>query len=53
MTCSIGKDKRHHSVFNPNKPDKIRVVFDYSSEVGGKSINRNLMTRPDLMNKLI
>ena len=42
-----------HCVFNPNKPGKIRVVFDWSAEVGGESINRNLMTGPDLRNKLI
>ena len=42
-----------HGVFNPNKPGKIRVVFDFSIEVGGESINRNLMTEPDLTNQLI
>ena len=43
----------HHGVFNPNKPGKIRVVFDCSAEVGGESINRNLLTGPDLTNQLI
>ena len=43
----------HHGVFNPNKPFKIRVVFHCSAEVGGESINRNLMTGPDLTKQLI
>ena len=43
----------HHGVFNTNKPGKIRVVFDCSAEVGGDSINGNLMTGRDLTNQLI
>ena len=43
----------HHGVFNRNRPGKIRVVFDCSAEVGWESINRNLMTGPDLTNQLI
>ena len=43
----------HHGVFSPNKPGKIRVVFDCSLEVGGESINRNLLAGPDLTNQLI
>ena len=43
----------HHSIFNPNKPDKTRVVFDCSVEVGGELIIRNLMTDPDFTNQLI
>ena len=43
----------HYGVFNSNKPGKIRVVFDSSAKVGGESINRNLMTGPDLTNQLI
>ena len=42
-----------HGVFNLNKPGKIRMVFDCSTEVGGESINRNLMTGPDITNQLI
>ena len=42
-----------HGVFHLNKPGKIRMVFDCSAEVGGESINRNLMTGPDLTNQLI
>ena len=43
----------HHGVFHLNKPSKIRMVFDCSAEVGGQSINGNLMTGPDLTNQLI
>ena len=43
----------HHGVFSPNKPGKIRVVLDCSAEAGVESINRNLMTGPDLTNQLI
>ena len=43
----------HYDVFNFKKLGKIRVVFDYSAEVGGESINRNLMTGHDLTNQLI
>ena len=41
-----------HAVFNPNKPGKFIVVFNCSAEVGGESININLMTGPDLVNQL-
>ena len=43
----------HHGVSNANKPGKIRVVFDCSAEVGEESVNRNLMTGPDLTSQLI
>ena len=33
-------------------PGKIRVVFGCSAEVGGESINRNVMTDPDLTSLL-
>ena len=43
----------HHPVFNPNKPDKLRVVFDAAAEVNGVSLNSTLRTGPDLMNSLV
>ena len=43
----------HHGLSNPNKPGKIRVVFDCSAEVGGESVNRNLVTGPELTSQLI
>ena len=42
----------HHGVYHPTK-NKIRVVFDCSSEVDGNSLNKNLLQGPDLTNQLI
>ena len=43
----------HHGVYHPRKPDKIRVVFDCSPELNGRSINKELLMGPDLTNQLI
>ena len=43
----------HHNVVNPNKPDKLRIVFDCAAEYKGTSLNRNVLQGPDLTNKLI
>ena len=43
----------HHGVYHPAKPNKIRVVFDCSAECAGRSINKKLMTGPDLTNQII
>ncbi|KAI2646032.1 Retrotransposon-derived protein PEG10 [Labeo rohita] len=42
----------HHGVCHPRKPEKIRVVFDYSAKFEGTSLNNHLLTGPDLMNAL-
>ena len=42
----------HHGVNHPQKPDKIRVVFDASAEFDGESLNRHLLLGPDLTNNL-
>ena len=42
----------HHGVIHPTK-NKIRVVFDCSSEVRGESLNKHLLQGPDLTNQLI
>jgi len=43
----------HHGVYHPNKPGKIRVVFDCSSNFKGTSLNENLISGPDLSNQII
>jgi len=42
----------HHSVINPRKPDKTRMVFDCAAEFKGTSLNQVLMQGPDLVNNL-
>ncbi|XP_053395546.1 uncharacterized protein LOC128555836 [Mercenaria mercenaria] len=43
----------HHGVFHPEKPEKIRVVYDCSAEYMGESLNKNLLQGPDLTNALV
>ena len=43
----------HHGVYHPQKPDKIRIVFDCSAQFQGESLNAHLLQGPDLTNKLI
>ena len=43
----------HHGVYHPNKPGKIRVVFDCGSEFQGETLNKNLLSGPDLTNQLV
>ena len=43
----------HHPVFNPQKPGKIRVVFDCSAKHCGTSLNDQLLQGLDLTNSLV
>ena len=48
LTGSITEGKRwyipHHRVYNKNKPNKIRVIFDCSTEYQRTSLNNELMS---------
>ena len=43
----------HHGVYNSKKPDKIRVVFDCSSQYQNHALNDFLLSGPDLTNSII
>ena len=43
----------HHPVFDDKKPGKIRVVFDAAGVCNGTSLNKSLLTGPDLLNNLV
>ena len=43
----------HFGVYHPQKPDKIRVVFDSAAETKGMSLNKLLLSGPDLTNNLL
>ena len=52
-TSNITNYISHHSVVNPNKPGKWRVVFDARALYQNTSLNQNLIKRPDFLNNLI
>ena len=43
----------HHPVLNPNKPDKVRIVFDAAARFQGTSLNSHLLHGPNLANNLV
>ena len=55
MTATPGKMwyLPHHGVCHPNKPGKIRVVFDLSAEYKGICLKKELLPRPDLTNQIM
>lgn len=54
----VGKDTPvwylpHHPVFHPQKPGKVRVVFDCAAKFKDTSLNDQLLQGPDLTNGLV
>ena len=43
----------HHPVLNPNKPGKVRIVYDCAAFSNGTSLNDNLLKGRDFMNSLM
>ena len=43
----------HHGVYHPSKPGKIWIVFDCSAEYDGVSVNKRLLSGPDLTNQIV
>ena len=43
----------HFVVYHPQKPNKIHVIFDSVAEVNGISLNKLLLSGPDLTNSLL
>ena len=43
----------HHGVYHPHKPDKIWVLFDCSSEFQERSLNKELLSAPDLTKQIV
>ena len=43
----------HHCIINPNKPGKLRFVYDCAAEYENTTLNKEVLQGPDLTNKLI
>lgn len=53
LTSGMTRYIPQHGVYHPNKPRKIRAVFDCIVKFQGKPINRELLSRPDLKGQMI
>ena len=42
-----------HGIYCPNERDKIRVVYDSSSDFQGRSVNKQLLSGKDLINQIV
>ena len=52
-TSNITNYIPHHSVVNPNKSGKLRVVYDAGVQYPNTSLNQNLIKGPDFLNNLV
>ena len=43
----------HHAVVSDKKPVKVRIVFDCAARFNGTPLNDNVLSGPDLTNRLI
>ena len=51
--CMIESERKwflpHFDVYNPHKPDKMRIVFDAAAEERGVSLNSMLLVGPEML----
>ena len=52
-TSNITNYIPHPFALNPDKPDKIRVVYDTTAKYRNVSMNDKLLKQPDLLNNLV